>query len=68
MNGAEAKDALTKGGEVYHNGIEYDRISAIIYRIIGGKLSISAEMIDKNQNCVVIAPIEKISREVQSDD
>lgn len=68
MNGAEAKDALMKGCKVYHNGIEYDRVSAIIYRVIGGKLSVSAEMMDKNQSCVVIAPIEKISREVQSDD
>lgn len=60
MNNAEIKDALMDGRRVVHNGIVYDKVSAIIYRNIGGKVVVSAEMLDKNENCVVTAPVAKI--------
>lgn len=60
MTNTEIKDALMDGRRVVHNGIVYDKVSAIIYKNINGKIVVSAEMLDKNENCVVTAPIAKI--------
>ena len=60
MTNSEVKDALMDGRRVVHNGIVYDKVSAIIYRNINGKIVVSAEMLDKNENCVVTAPVAKI--------
>lgn len=61
MTNTEIKDALMDGRRVVHNGIEYDRVSAIIYRSSNGKIAVSAEMLDRNHNCIVVAPVEKIN-------
>lgn len=66
MTGQELKEALLDGREVSHNGIIYNKVNAIVYRNIEGKIKVSAELLDKNNSCVVIAPAEKIS-EVKHD-
>lgn len=60
MTGTELKEALMDGRKVVNNGIEYDRISAIIYRNIGGKIAVSAELYDKGGHCVVVASADKV--------
>ena len=60
MTNIEIKDALMDGRRVVYNGIVYDKVSAIIYRNINGKIVVSAEVLDKNENCVVTAPVAKI--------
>lgn len=62
MDNAELKEALTTQVPVMHNGIEYKRISAIIYRMDGNKLIIQAELLDKNQNSITIASPERINK------
>lgn len=66
MNGKELKDALMDGRKVFCNGIEYSNISAIIYRNRGGAIEVSAELLDKNKTCVVIAQADKV-QEVKND-
>ena len=66
MNSKELKSALMDGSPVLHGGIEYSCVSAIIYRVKNGEIVVSAELLDKNKNCVVIAPMGKI-QEVQGD-
>jgi len=60
MNNVELKDALMDGRKIMYGGIEYDSVSAIIYRNRGGKIAITAELLDKGSNSVVIASIDKI--------
>ena len=43
-----------------YNGIRYQKVSAIVYRMVSGKLRVSAELLDANGNCLVYAPIEKV--------
>lgn len=50
MTNDELKEALFSGCQVEHRGIVYKCVSAIIYRNKGGKLDISAELLDKNEN------------------
>lgn len=66
MTKKEANEALNAGTPVRHNGIEYKRINAIIWRIkrsengdIVGKL-IEAELQDKSANSVIITNIENV--------
>lgn len=66
MTGQELKESLLDGREVSYNGIIYNKVNAIVYRNIGGKIKVSAELLDKNNSCVVIASAEKIS-EVKHD-
>nr|DAP39812.1 MAG TPA: hypothetical protein [Caudoviricetes sp.] len=54
MTNEELKAALFSGCSVEHNGITYKCVSAIIYRNRGGKLDISAELLDKNTNSISI--------------
>lgn len=60
MTNEEIKNALMDERHVQYNGIEFEKVSAIIYRKSNGKVSISAEMLDKNSNSVAIAPVEKV--------
>lgn len=61
MTNEEAKTALFKRTPVRCNGIEYLYISAIIYRTNkNNELAISAEMLDKNQRSVTIAPLKDV--------
>lgn len=59
MTNEELKAALFSGCPVVadsplYGKIEYKCVSAIIYRNKGGKLDISAELLDKNNNSVSI--------------
>jgi hypothetical protein len=62
MKNAELKEVLMSQEPVTHNGIEYKRVSAIIYRNEGGKLYVQAELLDKNANSVSIASPDRITR------
>lgn len=52
MSNEELKNALLSGFPVEYNGITYKCVTAIVYRNKGGKIDISAEVLDKNNNSV----------------
>lgn len=54
LTNEQLKEALFSGCQVEHRGITYKCVSGIIYRNKGGKLDISAELLDKNGNSVSI--------------
>lgn len=60
MTNEQLKEALFSGCQVEHNGIIYKCVSGIIYRNKGGKLDISAELMDKNNNSVSIVNPAKV--------
>lgn len=60
MTNEELKAALFSRCPVEHNGIVYKYVSGIIYRNKGGKLDISAELLDKNNNSVSIVNPAKV--------
>lgn len=61
MTNDELKAALFSGCQVMHNGITYQCVSAIIYRYKGGKLAITAELTDKNNNSVSIVEPSRVT-------
>lgn len=62
MTNEEAKKALFEQLPVKHNGIDYARITAIIYRCDNqGELLVSAELLDKGLRSVTIAQIKDVS-------
>lgn len=61
MTNEEVKEAFSNQSPVICGGIEYARISAIIYRYdTYGKFIISAELQDKRMQSVTIARIQDI--------
>lgn len=54
MTNEQLKEALFSGCQVEHNKIIYKCVSGIIYRSKGGKLDISAELMDRNGNSVSV--------------
>ena len=63
MNGEELKEAFLSKRAVKFTvdsmpgiTIDAERIDAIIYRYIQGKLAVSAELLDKNKHTVYIVP------------
>ena len=62
MDGPELKEALIKRYPVTCNGIPYSYISAIIYRSRGGRIVVSAELMDVNSNSVTVAEAKRIER------
>lgn len=60
MTNEELKAALFRYCPVEHNGIVYKCVSGIIYRNKGGKLDISAELLDKNNNSISIVNPAKV--------
>lgn len=54
VDGQELKEALLQRTPVTCNGIEYAYISGIIYRAMSGKIKVTVELMDKNNNSVVI--------------
>ena len=65
MTNEEAKEALQNKTPVVCGGIEYKRLSAIIYRYNDkGEFLISAELLDKRGNSVTIAQMKYV-REVK---
>lgn len=67
MGGQELKEALLQHVPVTYKGIGYVFISAIIYRAVDGKIDITVELMDKNNNCVVIADPKKVNKEVNEE-
>lgn len=65
MTNDEAKEAFRNKTPVYYNGVQYSRISAIIYRYdqYGNHILVSAELLDRNGNSVVIARLKDIKGE-----
>ncbi len=62
MTADEAKKAYYAETPVIHSGIEYERISALIYRKPkGGAPYIQLELLDKCGHSVTIAPLERTS-------
>ena len=60
MTGSDLKDALMDGRSVKYNGIEYKCVDSIIYKNIGGKIVVGAELLDKNSNCIVRVQADKV--------
>lgn len=60
MTNQELKDAMLQSLPIIYNGMEFSCISGIIYRNKGGKVAVTAEILDKNQNSVVITTPDKI--------
>ena len=56
----EAKQLLYEERPVFFRNIKYRKISALIYRKSEGTFKASAELLDMNQSCVVICPLEWI--------
>lgn len=61
MTNEEAKEALQNKTPVVCGGIEYKRLSAIIYRYDDkGKFHVSAELLDKKAQSLTIARLEDV--------
>lgn len=61
MTSEEAKAALQNKAPVVCGGIEYKRLSAIIYRYNGkGQFLITAELLDKKEQSVTIAQMKDV--------
>lgn len=60
MDNKELKQALYDGYPVRFNGIKYRKVYGIEYRIVSGKLCVTAELLDYNNNCLVYAPAAKV--------
>lgn len=61
MTNEEIKKAWYEGSKVFHQGIEYQRISALVYRLDSDKrIMTSAELLDKNGISVIIARVEEV--------
>ena len=62
MTNAELKEALTSKFPVMFDGIQYQRVCEIVYRMPEDKLVIHAGLLDKNGNCIVYARPAKVTR------
>lgn len=62
MTGEEIKQALLDGCEVVANGIRYKRVTAIIYRKQGERITVSGELLDYNEQSITIAALKDIKR------
>lgn len=60
MTNDELKDALLSKKPVRYNGIVYSHVHEIKYQNPSGKIVVSAGLMDKNQNCIVYAPVKKV--------
>lgn len=60
MTKDDAKAAFLAATPVQHGGIEYDRISALIYRIKAGTVVMSVELASMKANSVTIAAPERV--------
>lgn len=62
MTSEEIKDALLKKYPVFADGIEYKCVNAVIYRANNGRITVSGELLDKNQKSVTIVSLDKIEK------
>ena len=66
MTSDEIKKAIHEFKPVKYKGIEYERITAIIYRAVPVPMKnsfrgiLQVELLDKNKNSVTIAEAEKV--------
>ena len=62
MTNEEAKKAFQRKIPIQYDGHIYTRINAIVYKLdTKDNLLISAELLDKNNNCVVVARVKDIT-------
>lgn len=61
MTNAELKQALFNKTPVMYNGIRYQRVYEIVYRVPKDKLIVSAGLLDVNDNSIVYALPDKVS-------
>ena len=62
MTNEEAKKAFQQRIPIQYDGHTYTRINAIVYKLdTKDNLLISAELLDKNNNCVVVARVKDIT-------
>lgn len=60
MTNDELKKALFSACPVKYGGIEYLRVYEIVYRRPANKVIVSAGLLDRFENCIVYAPVEKV--------
>ena len=65
MTNEEVKQALATGKPVIYfvplvGDIRYDRVSAVIYRIINGELAVTAELEDKKGRLTATVRIDRL--------
>lgn len=63
MNNQDLKEALLQRHTVVYKGTAYARVSGIIYRERKGQIVVSAELLDKNENSVIIVDPKNVSKE-----
>lgn len=59
MTGEEAKTALLKGVPVVYKDIICKRIHAIRYTQQKGKIAVSLELLEQNDNSIIVVPIKE---------
>lgn len=62
LTNEEAKKLLFEETPVLFRGSEYLKINALIYRRYKQGVRTSAEILDKNRKCIVVAPIEWLDK------
>ena len=64
MTSEEAKNCLFEQCAVVYDGARYEQMTAIVYRLDEAKRKniVSAELLDKNRNSIVIAQIKDITK------
>lgn len=62
MTGEEIKDALLGEYPVICKGVEYLKVSGVIYRKKGKGISIQAEMLDKSGRSITTARIKDVEK------
>lgn len=65
MNNEEVKQALANGKPVIYfvplvGDVRYDRVSAVIYRIINGELAVTAELEDREGRSTATVRIDRL--------
>ena len=65
MNNEEVKQALANGKPVIYfvplvGDVNFDRVSAVIYRIINGELAVTAELEDKKGRSTATVRIDRL--------
>lgn len=59
MTNQELKEALLEHKAVNYGGIRY-QVHGILYRAKGKQITVAAELLDQNGNCLVYAPPSKV--------
>jgi hypothetical protein len=62
LTGNELKDALLSEEPVIYGDVEYKCVSGIVYRKDEDKISIQAELMDKNNNSVSIVDPHRLQK------